>query len=207
MHGLTTSCAAAGPRSKRTDKDKKEDAATRRASIAHKQKADAEEARNKRRTSISEATRSLNAPTPEIPPPPVKPPTNKMGGKGQLYENMLMPLDDMKYGPEFKLSTVSLTNAQLTKLLQGEDGDFSGLERVREGNQAIVMVPNPSDYDKSALVNIYVKGHPIEVDKALSAIRAEVNVANVLEVITYVCDDALSIAELGMLIDVYFVPG
>ena len=40
------------------------------------------------------------------PPVPKKPPSNKMGGKGELYENMLMPLDDMKYGPEFKLATV-----------------------------------------------------------------------------------------------------
>jgi len=48
-----------------------------------------------------------------------------------------------------------------------------------------VMVPNPHDYEKSAMVNIYVKGNPIEVDKALSAIREETNVSNVLEVNPY----------------------
>jgi len=192
-----------GSKSKRGDNSKD----GRRVSIVNKTKGDIEEVRAKRRQSISDITKSLSHPgasatleggatdilSPSkavVAPPPVpkKPPSNKMGGKGELYENMLMPLDDMKYGPEFKLATVSLKCTDLRKLIDqgnGEEGSVSGLQRVREGNVAVVMVPNPGDYDNTATVHIYVKGHPVEVDKALSAIRVEVNVTSVLEVNPY----------------------
>jgi len=171
---------------KQQERDKL-DAAQRRSSIHQKQQADHEAARARRRTSIQEATRAAQAPTPDAPPPAVKPPPNKMGGKGQLYENMLMPLDDMKFGPSFKLATITLSGVELTKLLDQDEetGQMKGLDRVREGNQAIVMVPNPSDFEINASVHVYVKGPPEEADKALAAIRAAVNVTNVSEVNPY----------------------
>lgn len=51
-----------------------------------------------RRQSIEMRTTEMNAPPAAAPLPEFTPSVNKMGGPGQLYENMLMPLDDMKFG-------------------------------------------------------------------------------------------------------------
>lgn len=197
-HAVPLSPLVDGRRDSGSDCSKsKRTAAEKRAAVEERKKKKAEqekhaekeaiEAKNRRRTSIAEASRALSLPTPEAAPPPVKPPPNKMGGKGQLYENMLMPLDDMAYGPELKLATLTMLCSELQLLLEKDEvtGEYIGLEKVRRGSRAVVMLPNPADYERNASVHVYVKGHPAEVDRVLAAIRAELDVSSIAEVNPY----------------------
>merc|ERR1712164_133289 len=98
-----------------------------------------------------------------------------------------MPLDDMAYGPELKLATLTMLCSELQLLLEKDEvtGEYIGLEKVRRGSRAVVMLPNPADYERNASVHVYVKGHPAEVDQVLAAIRAELDVSSIAEVNPY----------------------
>lgn len=81
-----------------------------------------------------------------------------------MYENMLMPLDDIKFGSDFKLASVTLLCSTLVDFL-GED--MAGLKACRSVSDAIVMCDNPDDHEPSGHAKIYIKGSTSAVDTTL----------------------------------------
>lgn len=117
-----------------------------------------------RRASIETRTMEMNQPAAAPPPPPREGPSNRMGGPGQLYENMLMPLDDIAFGPDFKLASVSMAADELRRFL-GEN--MQGLVTTRGVSKAVVMCDNPEDHEGSSHPRIFIKGATAEVDLTL----------------------------------------
>merc|ERR1711988_1621663 len=92
-----------------------------------------------------------------------------MGGQGQLYENMLMPLDDMMYGSDFKVATLSVAVSELHRLLGSE---MQGLVTIRSISSAIVICENPDDFEQTdEMPRVYIKGKAEDVDSTLCHIK------------------------------------
>jgi len=158
------------------DKNDKHRKALERRALLEQRQTNKTKAKSTRRQSIEMRTSEIMAPPPPPPPQAEAMSVNKMGGPGQLYENMLMPLDDMQYGADFKLAQISLSGGELTKLL-GDPPQMDGLRTLRSISDAIVMCSNPNDYaadskDSSApLPQVYIKGPTADVNQTLDYIR------------------------------------
>eukprot|EP00658_Telonema_sp_P-2_P016491 TRINITY_DN16406_c0_g1_i1.p1 TRINITY_DN16406_c0_g1~~TRINITY_DN16406_c0_g1_i1.p1 ORF type:complete len:619 (+),score=156.01 TRINITY_DN16406_c0_g1_i1:167-2023(+) len=121
-----------------------------------------------RRQSIEARTFEMLQPA-AAPAPPLRSEsrTNRMGGPGQLYENMLMPLDDIQFGLDFKLASVCMSQADLRHLI-GQD--FEGLKALRRVSDAIVLCDNPDDFEGNSSMDcatVYLKGAAHDVDLTL----------------------------------------